>query len=62
LVEFERGVVDEKVEEDMNLNMFEMTTNTNEPTMELINTQLLIYMCIKWMLKHQMSIAMVGQT
>ncbi len=43
LVESERGVVDQKVEEDMSLDIFEMTTNTNESTMELVDTQLLIY-------------------
>ncbi len=32
LVEFERGVVDQSVEEDMSLNIFEMTASTNEPT------------------------------
>jgi hypothetical protein len=31
LVEFERGVVDQKVEGDINLDIFEMTTNTSEP-------------------------------
>jgi hypothetical protein len=43
LVESERGVVNQRVEEDMSLDIFEMTTNTNEPTMELVNTQVLIY-------------------
>ncbi len=38
LVEFERGVVDQKVEEDMSLDIFEMTNNTNESTMELVDT------------------------
>jgi hypothetical protein len=28
LVEFERGVVDQRVGEDMNFDIFEMTTNT----------------------------------
>ncbi len=32
LVEYEGGVVDEKVEEDKSLNIFEMTTSTSEPT------------------------------
>jgi hypothetical protein len=44
LVEYEK-VVDEKVEEDMSLNIFEMTTNTSEPTMELVNKKLLIFKC-----------------
>jgi hypothetical protein len=42
LVEFERGVVDQKVEEDMSLDIFEMTTNTNEPSTKLINRELLM--------------------
>ncbi len=40
---FESSVVDQRVEKDMSLDIFEMTTNTNEPTMELVNIQLLIY-------------------
>jgi hypothetical protein len=42
LVEFERGVVDQKVAEDMSLDIFEMTTNTNEPSTKLINRELLM--------------------
>jgi hypothetical protein len=38
LVGFKRGVVDQRVKEDMYLDIFEMTINTNEPTMELVNT------------------------
>jgi len=45
LVESKRGVVDQRVEEDMSLDIFEMTTNTNESTMELVNTQFFIYKC-----------------
>jgi hypothetical protein len=43
LVESKRGVVDQMVEEDMSLDIFEMTTNTNEPTTELVNKRLLIF-------------------
>jgi hypothetical protein len=43
LVEFERGVVDHKVEEDKSLDIFEMTTNTSEPTTKLVNRELLIF-------------------
>jgi hypothetical protein len=32
LVEYERGVVDQRVEEDMNFDIFEMITNISEPT------------------------------
>jgi hypothetical protein len=42
LVESKRGVVDQRVEEDKSLDIFEMTTNTSEPTMELVNKKLLI--------------------
>jgi hypothetical protein len=37
LVEFERGVVDQRVEDDRSLDIFEMTTNTRELAMELVN-------------------------
>jgi hypothetical protein len=40
LVEFKRGVVDEKVEEDKSLNIFEMA---KEPKMKLVNRKLLIF-------------------
>jgi hypothetical protein len=42
LVEFERGVVDQRIEEDRSSDIFEMTTNTSEPTIELVNRELLI--------------------
>jgi hypothetical protein len=32
LFESKRDVVNQRVEEDMNLDMFEMTTSTSEPT------------------------------
>jgi hypothetical protein len=34
LVEYKRGVVNERVGKDMSLNIFEMTTSTSEPTTE----------------------------
>ncbi len=43
LVEFEKVVVDPKVEKHMNLDIFEMTTNKNHPTIELVNRELLIF-------------------
>jgi len=43
LVESKRGVVDQKVEKDMSLDIFEMITNTSEPSMKLINRELLIF-------------------
>jgi hypothetical protein len=43
LVEFERGVVDQRVEKDRSLDIFGMIANTNEPTTELVNRELLIF-------------------
>ncbi len=43
LAESKRGIVDRKVKEDSSLDIFEMTANTSEPTMELINKELLIF-------------------
>jgi hypothetical protein len=71
LVEFERGVVDEKVEEDRTLDIFEMITNTNEPTTELVNRKLLIFRhyqmdvkgikCpLQWWEKHESMSPIVG--
>jgi hypothetical protein len=34
-VEFERDIVDQGIEEDINLDIFEMIANTSEPTMEI---------------------------
>jgi hypothetical protein len=44
LFEFERGVVDQKVEEYMSLDIFEMTLNTNEATIVLLNNEVFIFM------------------
>jgi hypothetical protein len=71
LVEYERGVVDQKVEEDKSLNIFEMTTNTSEPTMELVNRELLIFRLyqvnvkdmkcpLQWWEKHESMFPIVG--
>ncbi len=45
LAEFERSVVDQRVEDDNNLDIFEMTTSTIDLTMKLINKELLIFNC-----------------
>jgi len=42
LVESERGVVDQRVEKNNNLDIFEMIVNTSEPTTKLINKELLL--------------------
>jgi serine phosphatase RsbU (regulator of sigma subunit) len=44
LAEFERGIVGKRVEEDRNLDIFEMTNNRSEPTMKLIIKELLTFM------------------
>jgi hypothetical protein len=43
LIEFERGVVEQRVGKDQSLDIFEMTSNTSEPIMELVNKELLIF-------------------
>ncbi len=43
LIEFERGVVNQRIKDDKSLDIFEMTINTNEPTIELVNKELLIF-------------------
>jgi len=45
LVEFEKGVVDQRVEEDMSLDIFEIIVSTSELAMELVNKKLLILRC-----------------
>jgi hypothetical protein len=71
LVEYERGVVDQRVEEDRSLDIFEMTTNTSEPTMKSVNRELLIFRhyqvnvkdikCpLQWWEKHESMFPIVG--
>ncbi len=43
LDEYEKGIVDQRVEEDSSLDIFEMTTNISELAMELINRELLVF-------------------
>ncbi len=38
-----RGVVDQRVEKDKNLDIFEMIAKLNEPTTKLVNIELLIF-------------------
>jgi hypothetical protein len=45
LAESKRGVVDQRVEENNNLDIFEMIPNTSELATELIKRELLIFMC-----------------
>jgi hypothetical protein len=71
LVEFKRGVVDQNVEDDMNLDIFELITSTSEPTTELVNKKLLIFKhyqmddkdikCpLQWWEKHESMFPIVG--
>jgi hypothetical protein len=43
LVRFERGVANQKVEEDSSLDIFEMITNTIEPVTKLTCKKFLIF-------------------
>jgi hypothetical protein len=45
LVEFARDVVDQRVEEDMSLDIFEMVANSSGPTAKLVNKELLTFKC-----------------
>jgi hypothetical protein len=55
LVESERDVVEQTVEEDRSLDIFGMIANITDPTIELVNIELVIFRCyqvnvknIKW--------------
>jgi hypothetical protein len=55
LVEFERDVVEQRIEEDRSLDIFGMIVNISDPTIELVNIELVIFRCyqvdvkdIKW--------------
>jgi len=71
LVEFERGVVDQRVEEDVSLDIFEIIIDTSELAMELVNKQLLIFKCyqvnvkdikcpLQWWEKHEGMLPVIG--
>jgi hypothetical protein len=45
LIEYESNIIDQRVNDNYNLDIFEITTRTNEPTKELVKRKLL-------MLKH----------
>lgn len=40
---FENVVIDQGVDEDSTLDIFEMTTKTNEPAKEYVNKELIIF-------------------
>jgi hypothetical protein len=43
LSENENATIDQDVDEDCSLNIFEMIASTNEPTKEFLNKELLIF-------------------
>jgi hypothetical protein len=43
LIKFETNIVNQKVDENCNLDIFEMTISISEPPNELVNTKLLIF-------------------
>jgi hypothetical protein len=70
LVESKKGVVNPRVEED-SLDIFEMTTNTSDPTTQLVNKELLIFKhyqvdvnnikCpLRWWEKHEIMFLTIG--
>ncbi len=55
LVEFERDVVEQRIEKDRSLDIFGMIANISDPTIKLVNIELVIFRCyqvdvrdIKW--------------
>jgi hypothetical protein len=48
----ERGVVDQRIEKDSNLDIFEIIVGTSEPTTKLINRKLLIFRCYQVYVKN----------
>jgi hypothetical protein len=64
LLEIERGVVEQMVEDEKSLDIFETIANISEPTTELVNKKLLIFKCyqvdvkdikcpLQWWEKHE---------
>jgi hypothetical protein len=71
LVETERGVVEQKVEKEKSLDIFEMIARISEPTTELVNKKLLIFKCyqmdvknikcpLQWWEKHESMFLIIG--
>jgi hypothetical protein len=71
LVESKGVVVDQRVEKDNNLDIFEMIANTIKPTIKLMNRKLLIFKhyqmdvkeikCpLKWWEKHESMFLIIG--
>ncbi len=51
LAEYEEHIVDQRVEKDNNFDIFKLIISISEPTMKLINRELLISSTIKCMSK-----------
>jgi hypothetical protein len=51
LAKTERGVVEQRVEEEKSLDIFEMIASISEPTTELVNKEFLIFKCYQVDLK-----------
>jgi len=57
------GIVDQGVEEDNSLDIFDITTNVSEPTMELINREFFYFQALSsGCQRHEVSISMLGKT
>jgi hypothetical protein len=63
LVEFEKGVVDRKVEKGSILDIFEMIANISELTIQILSIESFFFIVLSsGCQRHQMSILMVGKT
>jgi len=71
LLKCEGGVVDQRIEENNNLDILEMIANPIEPLMKLINRGLLIFKCyqvdvedikcsLQWWEKHENMFLVLG--
>jgi hypothetical protein len=47
-IKFEITILDQRVDEDCNMNIFEMITNISDLRMELVNIELLIFKWYQW--------------
>jgi hypothetical protein len=49
LTQSNNGFVDQKVDDDNNLDIFQVTTRNTKPTKDLVKKELLVFSVIKWM-------------
>jgi len=59
---FENATIWPNIDEDYNLDIFEMISNTNEPTKKPINMELLIFKVSSGCNRFQMFFSMVRET